>query len=150
MDLENLLDAWKANCAINHELLGLCADQDLELKPGKGKTIRSNFVHIVGVRRAHLEDKLRKESAHVVQLDWKGATRDEIDSGLRETDQLMAALFELIDSAKKPARWTTGRFFAYNVAHEAHHRSQIEIALRLNGREPPETSLYDLWEWPKK
>ena len=150
MDLNDILDAWKANCVINHEFLGLCADEDFELKPGNGKTIRSNFVHIVGVRLGYLEDKLRKETAHLPKLDWKTATREEIASGLNATDGLMERLFEIVETAKKPARWTTARFFAYNIAHEAHHRSQIEIALRVNGREPPVSSLYELWEWPKK
>jgi uncharacterized damage-inducible protein DinB len=150
VSLEDLLDAWRANCAINHELLAGCSDDDFDLKPGKGKTIRSNFVHIVGVRRAHLETKLREETLQVAKLDWQSASRQEIEDALRHTDLLMTRYFELLEGSKRPGNWTTARFFAYNIAHEAHHRSQIEIALRLNGREPSDTFLYGLWEWPKK
>src|SRR5436190_13859358 len=136
MDLEDLLDAWRVNNMVNLELLALCGDEDLELKPGKGKTIRSNYVHLIGVRRAWAEEKLRKEASVVPRLDWKSATQEEIEAGLAETSSLMEQLFSLMASNVKPGRWKLLRFFAYCIAHEAHHRSQIEIALRINNREP--------------
>ncbi|HVT11454.1 MAG TPA: DinB family protein [Fimbriimonadaceae bacterium] len=150
MEIDDLLDAWKANCAINYELLDVCTDEDLELKPGKGKTIRSNFVHIIGIRKAVIEERLKVRSAAIPSLDWKTASREELRQGLRITDELMADAFRKQEETKKPARWTTAMNFAYNIAHEAHHRSQIEISLRLNGREPDVAFLYGLWDWPKK
>ena len=150
MSLEDLLDAWRINNALNVELLNICADEDFELKPGKGKTIRSNFVHIIGVRRMWLEEKMVNESKAVQKLDWKTATRKELQEGLKLSHQLMADLFKKREERTKPDRWTTLKFFAYAIAHEAHHRSQIEIALRINGREPSDDFLYGLWEWPKK
>ncbi|HWA84110.1 MAG TPA: DinB family protein [Fimbriimonadaceae bacterium] len=150
MELEELLDAWNANCAINYELLDVCSDEDLELKPGKGKTIRSNFVHIIGFRKAVIEERLKANAAAIPTLDWKTASREELRDGLSLTDDLMAEAFRKQDETKRPARWTTARFFAKSIAHEAHHRSQIEISLRLNGREPNDAFLYGLWDWPKK
>lgn len=151
MDLEALLGAWRANHAANLELLALCADEDFDLKPGKGKTIRSNFTHLVLVRRMWLEDKMKSEAAAIPKLDWKSATRDEILNGLAISEEGMLAY--LAKRAEKPegsGGWTLLKFFAYAVAHEAHHRSQVEIALRINGREPEDAKLYALWEWGKK
>lgn len=147
--MDDLLAAWRANNAIHHALLDLCPDETFEFKPGKGKTIRSNFVHIVGIRRAHLESMLKRDSALVPKLDWKTANREEIQSALDISHDLTAELLRQLDEAKRPSRWTAPLFFAYSVAHEAHHRSQIEIALRLNGAEPEDGPLYALWEWPK-
>jgi len=147
--MKQLEDAWRANCKVNYDLLALCSDEDLELKPGKGKTIRSNFVHIVGVRRSHLEERMKQEAERVPKLDWKTASRQEILSALSQSDELMLAAFQKQDETGKPGRWTTLRFFAYCVAHEAHHRSQVELALRLNGREPADDVLYALWNWPQ-
>lgn len=150
MDVAELLDAWRVNCLINHELLALCADEDFDLKPGKGKTIRSNFVHIVGVRRAFLEDKMRNEAASVPKLDWKTADREALSSGLLQTDELMSAMLAKMSESTRPGRYTATRFLAHAIAHEAHHRSQVEISLRINGREPSDAALYELWEWGKK
>ncbi|HTQ09837.1 MAG TPA: DinB family protein [Fimbriimonadaceae bacterium] len=149
MDFDDLAAAWRANCAANRGFIDLCADEDLELKPGKGKTIRSNFVHILGFRRSHLEDRLKARAIEVPKLDWQTATRPEIESGLEVSDALMVEAFRRQEETGKPGRWTsTLLFFAYCIAHEAHHRSQIEIALRINGREPSDAALYALWNWP--
>lgn len=148
MSLEDLLDAWRANDAQNHAMLAFCNDADLELKPGKGKTIRSNFVHIIGIRRSWAEAKLKKEASSIPKLDWKTATIEEIIEGLEISNDVMVAYFEKVAESKRTT-WSPTMFFAYAVAHEAHHRSQIEIALRLNDREPETLALYALWEWPK-
>ncbi len=150
MTINELVDAWRANNAINLELLGMCTPEDLELKPGKGKTIRSNFVHIIGVRRNWIEEKMKKESEMIPKLDWKVSSIESLREGLEVSSALMQALFEKREERTKPDRWTTPLFFAYCVAHEAHHRSQIEIALRINGREPSDDTLMNLWNWPKK
>lgn len=128
----------------------LIDDKHFELKPRKGKTIRSNFVHIIGVRRMWLSEKMKKESENIPKLDWKTAKRKEIINGLNISSELMEQLFRKMDER---AQSSTGKpvmkFFAYCVAHEAHHRSQIEIAMRINNCEPDEKSLYHLWEWEK-
>jgi uncharacterized damage-inducible protein DinB len=147
MTLPDLLDAWRTNNAVNQRLLSLCGDESFELKPGKGKTIRSNWVHIVGVRRMHLEESFRKEAGAIPKLDWKTASREEIAAALDVSCELSCLLFEKLDS--KPTRWTAAKYFGYAVAHEAHHRSQIEIALRLGGAELSEEDMFSLWNWPK-
>jgi len=148
MLIEDLLDAWRVNNVINLELLGLSPDETLELKPGKGKTIRSNFVHIVFFRRAYAEEKMRAEAEAIPKLDWKTAPREEIVDALNVSAEVTAELLRRVDA--KPGRWTAAMRLAYCVAHEAHHRSQIEIALRLGGHEPDDAVLYRLWEWTKK
>jgi len=150
MNLEELLDAWRTNNAINIELLDLVSDEQMELKPGKGKTIRSNFVHIIGVRAQWIAEKLPQEAAAIPKLDWKTATRDAIKNGLQISHALMAKRLGMMDSYAKPGKQTAINHFAYCVAHEANHRAQIEIALRINGFEPDDQSLYSLWEWNKK
>lgn len=145
--MEGLLDAWRTNNAVNLRLLGLCPDESFELKPGKGKTIRSNWVHIVGVRRSHLEATMRREAEGVPKLDWKAATREEVAHALEVSHDLTVLLFQKLEA--KPTRWTAAEFFGYSVAHEAHHRSQIEIALRLGGMELPDEAMFSLWDWPR-
>lgn len=149
MTISELHDAWDVNNRINLKLLKLCSDEDFDLKPGKGKTIRSNYVHIVGVRRMWMAERMKKESQAIPKLDWKTATRSEIEEGLAISCDLMKLAFDRQEETGRPQRWTTLTWFAYCVAHEAHHRSQIEIALRINGREPDEMKLMSLWDWPK-
>lgn len=147
MNPDDFISAWRANNAINLELLSLCTEDTLELKPGKGKTIRSNFTHIVSVRKMWLEEKMAKEAAAIPKLDWKTASRAEITEGLTISSDLMGQLLERKATQAKPSKWSLPLFFAYCIAHEAHHRSQIEIALRIAGKDPEDAVLYRLWEW---
>lgn len=149
MTADELVGAWRANQRIGLALLDLCADQDLDLKPGKGKTIRSALVHLVGVRKMWLEDNVKAEAAAIPNLDWKTATRAEIVDGLERSSLAMEQLLRRRAERECTGKWTAPLFFAYAIAHEAHHRSQIEIALRINGREPDDAKLYALWEWQK-
>jgi uncharacterized damage-inducible protein DinB len=144
--LDEIISAWRVNNAVNLELLELCPDSTFEFKPGKGKTIRSNFVHILSVRGSHANAKSSKFVPP--KLDWQTATRAEIVQGLAVTYEMIEVVLGM--RAEKADRFSPELFLSYLVAHEAHHRSQIEIALRMNGAEPPDEDLYRLWEWPKK
>lgn len=146
MSLEDLFEAWRVNNVVNLEILDLCPDDSFELKPGKGKTIRSNFVHIIWSRGQRIKEKFPK--AEVAELDWKTASRDEIREALISTETQMRDVF--VKRMEKPDRFKVLTFFAYMVAHEAHHRSQIEISLRMSNWESPEMAIYKLWDWPKK
>ena len=148
--IDELCEAWRINNAINLELLSACPEETMDFKPGKGKTIRSNFVHLVSVRRMWIEDKMAKEAALVPKLDWKTAGRSEIESALGVSCQLIQERFRLREQRVKPGAFPVISFFAYCVAHEAHHRSQIEIALRMGGVELDEKFLYGLWDWSTK
>ena len=146
MDVDELLEAWHANNVVTLELLDLCPNESFELKPGKGKTIRSNFVHLIWCRGERIKGKFSK--AEVPVLDWKTATREEIRAALLSTEEQMRDVFK--KRVEKPDRFKVLTFFAYLIAHEAHHRSQIEIALRLSPLDPPAMDLLKLWDWSKK
>ena len=142
-----LLDAWRVNNVVTLELLDLCPDNSFGDKPGKGKTIRSNFVHIVGIRGEYIKEKFPK--AKLTKLDWKTATRKEIRDGLVASGDQMAEV--LAKRFEKPGKVNLLTYFAHLIAHEAHHRSQIEIALRLNQGEADDYApWYEWWDWAKK
>ncbi len=145
MRFDELIHAWQVNHAINLELLGLCEDEDFELKPGKGKTIRSNFVHIVSVRRQWIEAMMKKAIDRVPKLDWKVANREQIIAGLESSKEGMQEVFVKLNDTSSALG-----LFTYCIAHEANHRAQIEIALRIHDREPSDEAIYSLWDWSKR
>lgn len=146
MTIDEMIEAWRKNNVLNHKLLDICTDEDLELKPGKGKTIRSSLTHIVSVRKSWAEPSAKAEAREIPKLDPKSATREEIKAGLDLSRDVIAEVFRRREATGK---WNPFEFFGYMIAHEANHRSQIEIALRLYNREPDDKFLYSLWEWNK-
>ena len=147
MTIEGLIEAWRANEAINKKLLRLCSDADLDLKPGKGKTVRNNFTHIIACRRSWAGQSLPDEAKTIKTPDARTATRKQIEHGLEKSSKVMEDVFRKL--CKRPGRgkWAPLTFLAYSVAHDACHRSQIEIALRINDREPSDRALGRLWYW---
>lgn len=150
MELDELLTCWRINQSKAIDLLGVCSDDTFALKPGAGKSIRSNFVHIVGVRVMWIEVKLPKEPLDIPKLDWKTADRNQIHEGLMLSSELVEKMFLKIGTNPKSKKGSLISLYSYLLAHEAHHRSQIEISLRIAGKEPSEKFLYDLWDWSGK
>lgn len=143
--IEAVVEAWRKNHAATMLVLSWCGESDWELKPGSGKTIRSNFVHLVSVRRHWVEGGFKAAADGIPKLDWKCATRNEIVEGLERS---YLGVIELMQRRNEKGKDQTD-FLAYAIAHEAHHRSQIEIALRQAGRAPDDLTLFDLWDWSK-
>ncbi len=150
MTVEDIIEAWRVNCFVNLELLNIVPESAWDAKPGKGKTIRSNFAHIVNCRSHWLQAFFPKSDASFPKLDWKSSTREQIVDALSQSDRAMAEAIRLLDAEGKKLRWTAATFFAYCVAHEAHHRSQVETALRLSGVTLDEAACFRLWEWETK
>jgi len=121
MEPDDLCAAWRSNTDVTLRLLELVGDDDLDLKPGKGKTIRSNLTHMVSVRRMWCEDGLPAQAATIPKLAFNTATRQEIVEALRASDEVVQAWLKKKAVGRKPV----AKLFAYVVAHEAHHRCQI-------------------------
>lgn len=143
--IEAIVEAWRKNQAATMLMLSWCGESDWDLKPGSGKTIRSNFVHLISVRRHWVEGGFKAGAADIPKLDWQSATRHEIEDGLERSYQGVVELMRRRNEKGKDQ----ADFLAYAVAHEAHHRSQIEIALRQAGRAPDDLTLFKLWDWSK-
>lgn len=141
MNIEGFARAFEINDEMNHKLLAMICDEQFEWKPVKGKTIRSNYVHIVGVRRMWTDD------SSIPKLDWKTATREQIFEGLNLSRVAMLSYIQKKRESTRPIKVPFEVTFAYMIAHEAHHRSQIELTLRVNGADLSDEQSYILWEW---
>jgi len=60
-------------------------------------------------------------------------------------DTLRAALSG--DGRIKGFKPDVASFFAYLVAHDAHHRGQITMLARQAGHPVPQSVMFGLWEW---
>ena len=148
MTIEDLFETWRVNNAVCVELLKFCSDDSFDLKPGRGKTIRSQFVHLINVRSQWIAEKLPDEATKIAKLDWKTADRNDLLEGLKQSGEGIEALLSKMDQSSKGRSPIS--FFGYIVAHDSHHRAQIELTLRLNDCELEDKEMYGLWDWNKK
>jgi len=148
MTIEDLVESWKTNNSFCLELLRLCPDDAFDLKPGKGKTIRSQYVHIIQVRTQWVAENLPDVASQVSKLDWKTANREDLHQGLLHSSVGVEALLRSLDQSGKSR--SPAQFFGYIVAHDAHHRAQVELTLRLHDKELSDKEMYSLWNWNRK
>lgn len=149
---EQLLDAWQINNRINLYLLEAVAPENLgSTLASKGRSAGEQFAHIHNVRlmwiKASLPEileksaKIEKENANDKALLQKSLT----ESG-EMISELLAKSIEQGGRVKGFKPHVTA-FLAYLTSHEAHHRSQIIIALKQSGNPPDKKILFGIWEW---
>jgi uncharacterized damage-inducible protein DinB len=147
-----LVETWQINHRINLYLLDAIAPEALPSVPlAKGRSVAQQFAHV-----------------HAVRLMWLKAAAPELLAGLEkvETDSalgkpvLREALTKsgaAIDALLRKGLENKGRikgfkphavaFLGYLIAHEAHHRGQINMTLKQAGHPLDKKTSYGLWEW---
>ncbi|MET0754042.1 MAG: DinB family protein [Pyrinomonadaceae bacterium] len=149
---EQLLETWQINNRINLYLLEAVAPENLaSTLVSKGRSAGEQFAHIHNVRlmwiKASLPEileksaKIEKENA----LD-KAVLQKSLTASGEMISELLAKSIENGGKVKGFKPHVTA-FLAYLTSHEAHHRSQIIIALKQSGNPPDKKILFGIWEW---
>jgi uncharacterized damage-inducible protein DinB len=146
---EALLSAFDTNDRINQYLLeNLPADAWRAEPPGKkGRDVAGVVAHMHNVRVMWLKATKGRVPE---QLDRFTVTPAQATKAL---DSSRAALREVLqasleaDGRIKGFRPDVAGFFAYLVAHDAHHRGQIAMLARQAGHPIPQKATFGMWEW---
>lgn len=149
--MKALLETWEISHRMNEFLLtGIKEEYFTDTPVSKGRPVGAQFAHM-----------------HNVRLMWIKVAAPDLLPGLekiekeeRITKKILLDAFEKSTPAITQLLKTgleTGRikgfkphpeaFLGYLVAHEAHHRGQIILALKENGHLPDKKILYGMWEW---
>jgi uncharacterized damage-inducible protein DinB len=149
--MHELTDTWQINNRINLYLLDGIADAHLgDMLASKGRNVGSQFAHMHNVRLMWLkvaapdiyeqQNKIEKEA---------NITKELLAQHLTASGDAISALIErgVKDGKIKGFKPHATAFTGYMVAHEAHHRSQIIIALKQSGHPIDKKIAYGIWEW---
>jgi uncharacterized damage-inducible protein DinB len=146
-----LLTSFDTNDRINRYMIESLPSEAWRAEPpaGKGRTIAAIVAHLHNVRVMWLK-AAAKESEIPEQLDRVSVTPRQAISALEQSRAALSAVLKSAlesDGRVKGFRPDAAGFFAYLIAHDAHHRGQICMLARQVGHPIPQKAMFGMWEW---
>jgi len=144
-----MITAFATNNRINVYLIENLPDAAwrAETPGGKGRNAAAVAAHIHNVRLMWL----KAVGGHVPEkLDGESVTKQQAITALNESWKALEVCLRKSlegDGKIKGFKPDVVSFFAYLVAHDAHHRGQIAMLARQSGNPLPKSVGFGLWEW---
>jgi uncharacterized damage-inducible protein DinB len=143
-----LLSAFATNNRINCYLVENVPAEAWTAQPpdGKGRTIAAMAAHIHNVRLMWL--KAIGVTKLAAKLDKSPTVKDALKALRESHDALALVLQESLESGQvKGFKPDAASFYAYLIAHDAHHRGQISSLARQLGHPISQGAMFGMWEW---
>lgn len=147
-----LSESWMVNHRVNMLLLDALSEENLAVSPNaRARSIGDQFAHLNNARLLWLETMAPAAVKTLKKIEKGTATKKSLAAALHASAEVMRDLFVKMETEGKPKGGKRGpvNFFAYIIAHEAHHRGQIILHLKYAGITLPKEIGFGIWEWDK-
>jgi len=145
------IETWEISHRMNEFLLSGIKEEHFNDKSlSKGRTVGEQFAHINNVRLMWVKVAAPELMPSLQKIEKENPITKKIllDAFEKSTNAISEILKKGIETGKvKGFKPHPEAFLGYMIAHEAHHRGQIILALKENGHMPDQKILYGIWEW---
>lgn len=150
MDKAHLVETWQISNRIDLYLLDAITEEYLaDALISKGRNVAKQFAHIHNVRLMWLKSAAPDLNEKEHKLE-DNVTKDFVRMRLTESGLAIEALIaRAADGGGKVKGFKphVTAFVGYLMAHDAHHRSQIILALKQSGHKIDPKIGFGIWEW---
>lgn len=151
--VEQFVENWNAANRATLRLLEAVTDSGLDaVSRPTARSVGEQFAHIHNVRLMWMAGSNGEAPGGMKPINKGEVTgRSQLRNALERSGQAMA---EFIREGLERGKITGFKpnavaFYTYMIAHEAHHRGQILLTLKLAGEKVSQTVQYGLWDWGK-
>ncbi|HIB36787.1 DinB family protein [Mesonia sp.] len=156
--LENqILETWQVNHRTNMLLMSKLTEDalDLSINPRGGGKIGHQLAHMFNVRFWKLEaiNRTKMKESGLIAVKSKDKKTISLLTELHKvsTEIIQQEFLTAIKNEGKVKGFKRGviPLLGYFIHHEAHHRGNILLTLKLSGFKLPDELKYGIWEWNK-
>lgn len=147
-----LAESWLVSNRITLYTLDHIPDKDLSVAhSSRSRTVADQFAHLHNVRILWLSVSHPTLAKTLTKIDKGTATKKQLREALEASGEAMAQLLTEVEKTGKVKSYKKSPqvFFAYIIAHEAHHRGQILLHLKYAGVPFDKEESYKIWEWDR-
>lgn len=143
-------EAWLVNHRVNALLIHAVGEEGLDKSYApRARNVRKVFVHIHNQRLNWL-GAILKHPPKIARL--KSREAHDVATLLAALEESGLAMADLVDrifrkEEVKGFDRSPATFLAFALAHEAHHRGQVILTLRMAGTPIPREAVNALWDW---
>jgi len=152
MNKDQILETWQINNRIDLYLLDSIDETHLpDMLSSKGRDVANQFGHLHNVRlmwlKAAAPDLNEKQTKIEPDGDVdKALLKDRLTESGEAINELLSRSVDNGGKVKGFKPHVTA-FLGYLLAHDAHHRSQVILALKQSGHKIDQKIGYGIWEW---
>jgi uncharacterized damage-inducible protein DinB len=145
-----LIDTFQIHNRINLYLLeAIDAEHLQDISTAKGRNVGEQWAHIHNVRLMWLKEAAPNLLDGLIKIEKETITKELIRDELIKSGKAIELMLEHCLAAGKMRGFKPHpeAFVGYLIAHEAHHRGQIMLLLKLCGHAVSKSVMFGLWAW---